>query len=324
MLAGRVPHGATAQTSSHAAGIAPHEIRINLPMKYVQKHLFVELDDDALGPLQFMVDTGAENTLLSLSRAQNAKVESHLFDRFVSIAGLGSGKPTKIYGHFRLSLRAGSSRPVAAEALVVDHAGVESSLGRPVDGVLGWDFFQRWCVRLDYGSRRMEISEPGHCSGPKSGYAILNGKWTPEGMLLPSTLTLANGRSLQLQLHLDTGCDATLLLNPRLREAAGVVMNPSTKGNVGKGMSGSYSTDTMTAKELVLKGGYPRWSGRNFTFLIGRAGSFSEPHWWLDGFGEVAINRDGLLGNQLLEFESWTFDPEHKQVYVLPRSTSKR
>jgi hypothetical protein len=115
-----------------------------------------------------------------------------------------------------------------------------------------------------------------------------------------------------------------MLLNPRLREAAGLVQTPSTRGNAGKGMSGSYSTDTVTARELVLAGGYPRWSGRSFALLIGRAGSFSEPHWWLDGFGEVAINRDGLLGNQLLESESWIFDPVRKQVYVRARSASNR
>jgi len=293
-------------------------------MKYVQRHLFVELDDAALGPLQFMVDTGAENSLLSLSKAKNAKVESHLFDRFVSITGLGGGESAKIYGHYRLSLRSGGPRPVTAETLVVEHAGVRSSPGLPVDGVLGWDFFQHWCVRLDYAARRMEISEPEHCSPPKGPYTRLKGKWTPEGMLLPSTLILANGRSLQLQLHLDTGCDSTLLLNPRLREAAGLARNPSTKGNAGKGMNGSYSTDTVTARELVLDGGYPRWSGRRFALLIGRQGSFSEPRWWLDGFGEVAINHDGLIGNPLLESESWTFDPIRGQVDVQSRSASVR
>jgi hypothetical protein len=324
LLAVNLPRRATAQAPPYDASVNAPETHISLPMKYVKKHLFVELDDIALGPLLFMVDTGAENTLLSFSKAEKARIENRLFDRFVSITGLGNGKSTRIYGHFQLSLRTGTTRPVTAEALVVDRAGVELNTGRPVDGVLGWDFFQHWCVRLDYGAKRMDIAGLEHCSPPQGAYRIVKGKWTPEGMLLPSTLTLANGRLLQLQLHLDTGCDASLLLNPRLRDAAGLPRDPSTKGNVGKGMSGSYSTDTVTARELVLEGGYPKWSGRSFTLLIGRPGSFSKPHWWWDGFGEVAINRDGLLGNQLLESESWTFDPARKLIYVRSRGTSNR
>lgn len=324
LLAESLSGRSAAQIPAHTAGSRLPETRISLPMKYVQRHLFVELDDDALGPLQFMIDTGAENSLLSLSKAQNAKVERHLFDHFYSISGLGSGKSTKIRGHFRLSLRAGNSKPVTVEAMVVDRAGVAPGMGHPIDGVLGWDFFQHWCVRIDYEARRMEISEPENCSPPKGAYTTLRGRWTSEGMLLPSTLILANGRTIRLQLHLDTGCDSTMLLNPRLREATGLAKNPSTRGNAGRGMSGSYSTDTLTGRELVLAGGYLRWSGRNFALLIGRAGSFSEPHWWLDGFGEAAINRDGLLGNQLLESESWTFDPVRKQVYVHSRSVSNR
>jgi hypothetical protein len=38
----------------------------------------------------------------------------------------------------------------------------------------------------------------------------------------------------------------------------------------------------------------------------------------------VAINRDGLLGNQLLESETWTFDPARKQIYVRSRGTPNR
>jgi predicted aspartyl protease len=287
---------------------------LSLPMEYAQAHLFIELNDEQLGPLRFMVDTGAERTLLTKSAVEKARVAHHLFDRFYSFNGFGSSKSAKFDGHIRLHLHSGAAEIFAADALVVDRTGVQLGFERRVDGILGLDFFQNQCVRLDYREKRMEINAPDHCSPPPGAYT-LKGKWMPEGMLLPAVATLADGRAIPLRLHLDTGSDTTLLLNPRLREAVGLPRDSTAKGDEGKGMNGSYRYDKVIAGDVELAGGHPHWSGAIPCF-IGRRGSFSRPHWWTDGPGEAAINRDGVIGNALLSYWNWTFDSAAKQIYA--------
>lgn len=313
LLAGNLACPAAGQLSAADAAALP----LSLPMEYAQAHLFIELDDGQLGPLRFMVDTGSERSILAKSAVEKASVDHRLFDRFYSLNGFGSSKSAKLDGHFRLFLHSGATTIFAVDALVVDSAGVQLGFERRVDGILGWDFFQKRCVRLDYSEKRMEINAPDHCSPPWGAFT-LKGKWTPEGMLLPAVVTLADGRTIPLQLHLDTGSDAVLLLNPHLREAAGLSKTYIAEGHEGRGVNGSYRYDTVIAKDVELEGGHPHWSG-TLPCLIGRPGSFSRTHWWTDGPGETAINRDGVIGNSLLSYWNWTFDPAAKQIYAQRR-----
>ena len=299
---------------SDLAQNSPPIVQVVLPLDYHQKHLFVTLQDDQLGPLQFMLDTGAEKTYLFLPTAKRGKIDKRFFDHFVSINGFGDGS-TKPLGHVSLSLHAQATKLLDLDAGVMDSSAAQLGMTHPMDGILGWDFFQKWCVRLDYGMGEMRITDPAHCSKPEGKSLTFTQKWTDEGLLLPLVLSLSNGRSLHLQLHLDTGTDGTMLLNPRLRTQAGLENSSDASANTGRGMNGSYATDVLEAKDLAAEDGHPKWSGGTMTVAIGRPGSFSKPHWFLDGPGEAAINHDGVIGNSLLEYFTLTFDPSKKQLY---------
>jgi len=199
-----------------AAQSAPDTAPLVLPMENVGGHLYVELEDRTLGKLRMMVDTGAEKTLLSARAAEKAKVDRHFTDRFFSFNGFGQGEKAKLAGHTTLELRSGERSLAKVEALVLDSGNLDGKKQPALDGILGWDFFQHLCVRLNSKEKRMTLGTADHCATNEEGFYTPPVEWLPEGLLLPVTITLANQHTIKLKLHVDTGSDS-IVLSPRLR-----------------------------------------------------------------------------------------------------------
>jgi hypothetical protein len=291
-----------------------------LPLAYFGRHLYVTVTDDHLGPLTLMLDTGFQHTTLAARVADNNRVHTHFWERSLSYNGFGTGKAKRRYLTTDVSLRWGSaSTPLfAGEALVTDLAPINKNFGHPFDGFLGWDFFRQWCATLEYAPARLTLRDPAHCHPPSGPYASLHGDWTPQGLLLPSQLTFANGQAAAALLHVDTGSDITLLLNTRFRGPAGLDQGPATAHESnGYGVNGRYTTDQIPIAKVDLDGQLQLVPGQDTMIAIARAGTFSAVHWW-EGPSAVKINRDGIVGNALLDRFRWTFDPAAKRIYAVP------
>jgi hypothetical protein len=50
--------------------------------------------------------------------------------------------------------------------------GVSRAEGRPVDGTVGFEFFQRYGVEIDYARERIQIHEPGGFAPPQGAIAL--------------------------------------------------------------------------------------------------------------------------------------------------------
>jgi hypothetical protein len=146
----------------------------------------------------------------------------------------------------------------------------------------------------------------------------LRAEWTPQGLLLPAHLTFANGHTAAALLHLDTGSDITLLLNTRFRGPAGLDQKPSSaQESHGAGVNGGYTTDVLPIAKVDIDGQLQFAPGKDAMIAIAHAGAFTTVHWW-EGPSAVKVNRDGVLGNALLDRFCWTFDPGAQRVYVVP------
>jgi hypothetical protein len=291
---------------------------IVLPLDYSGHHLYLSLTDDHLGPLTLMLDTGFARTSLAASVANKGKVHTAFWRRSISYNGFGSGPSKHRYQTADVSLRSGQASLYTGSALVADFDDLSKQLGHRADGFLGWDFFEKWCATLDYAPARLTLRDPAQCSAPSTPHTTLSGQWSPQGFLLPSQLTFANGRTASALLHFDTGSDATLVLNTQFRAIAGLDPGPATNaapGSRGWGVNGRYTSDAVPLAKFSLEDGLHFDLGKNTTIAIARPGAFSTVHWW-EGPSAVRINHDGVIGGALLERLSWTFDPAAKRVYA--------
>ncbi len=298
--------------------------QIDIPFTYQDKFIYVTLSDDVLGTLCFLVDTGAEQTVVTKEIAKKGDIHQSFWRTKYAVNGYGEGAVSQKYETIQLGLRFKEAQIFSASAMVLDLGRLKGEIDHPVDGILGWDFFEQWCATLDYAAKRIALRSPQSCSQPKEAHATLDGEWTTHGLLLPSIVTFANGESAKASLHFDTGSNATLFLNAPFRKVAGLTeTGPAATEAKGTGLNGGYTADIVPVSRVLIEGGKLNIDGRNATtILIGRRGSSTTTHWWLVGHDEAKINRDGGIGNGLLEHMSWTFDPLAKRVYVVPNPES--
>ena len=285
-----------------------------LPLDTANAHLVVELQEATLGTLRLLVDTGAEQSMLTMRAAANAKIDPHLSDRFFTFNGFGQGTKAKLKGHTRLHLFAGGHDLGILDALVLRAGDLDVGVHPQLDGTLGWDFFLHHCVRIDVKQSRMLVSDPQKCAAAEDGFHAPRVEWSNRGLLMPVTITLSDEKKLNLKLHIDTGSDA-VVLSPRLRKQLGMDTGPeSDSKNSGKGINGSYVFDVVNALAIQGDGGYPTLTG-TIPLVVMRKGSYSQPHILFSGKSEAALFRDGVIGNSVLSFFELVFDPENKKLY---------
>lgn len=105
------------------------------------------------GPFQFVLDTGASRTILSSELAERLAIET-TGDQ----PGTGGG------GH--IEIRTGKVRSVTVGKAIVYNLSVgmgmflsmlSTAVGAPLDGILGYNFLNRFRVKIDYPRRTLEL-----------------------------------------------------------------------------------------------------------------------------------------------------------------------
>ena len=304
------------KSAAQSAQPTTGKTHVKLPFEYVTGHLFVMLEDPRLGRLDFLVDTGWERTSISTELGSKLRTRGSFWHSNLSTIGHGPERNVQKYRTVELNLVAGGTAIFAGEAVILNTNSLTKALKHPIDGVLGWDFFERWCVRLDYAGRQMTLTDASQCSPPSTPHAVLRGAWSRHGLLLPLVVTFQDASTINAQVQLDTGDDSSVLLNPRFRQAAGLRSDKGLhEAQPGFGINGSFASDLVPTKKVEVGGALNFTDGK---ILVGRPGSFSKTHWRRDGVGESKLTHDGDIGNAILEHAIITFDPVHRCLYIEP------
>lgn len=115
----------------------------------------VLLNDDPT-PAHFLLDTGAAATVLSEALAERLGLEPR---GMVEARGTGGSEAAHFVDVKSLRLPGIEVQDQTVVALPLRELGI--ALGRPVDGILGYDFLSRFAVEIDYRTRRLSVLEAG-------------------------------------------------------------------------------------------------------------------------------------------------------------------
>jgi predicted aspartyl protease len=154
-------------------------------------------------PLSFLVDTGAETTVVA---AESLEAMGLAKGRRSAASVQGGEIEANTIEGARIALGPVTLTPKTVAAVPL--AGLAASIGRRIDGILGYDLFERYIVRLDYDRRRMVLLSPRSPSGRGTAVPIEIRGRTP---FVSGTLVQA-GRSVPARLLVDTGGTAALTL----------------------------------------------------------------------------------------------------------------
>ena len=90
-----------------------------------------------------------------------------------------------------------------------DYELLTSVYGVRIDGIIGYSFFRRYIVRLDYDNLSIEVYSPGSYKYPRGGYLL-----KPNFSTLPlQTATVEDERTITSRFIFDTGAGLSFLLS---------------------------------------------------------------------------------------------------------------
>lgn len=179
-------------------GQAASLLATEFPFEFREGLLWVEVKvPQAERPLNFLVDTGAGVSVLHLDTAKRLNLK---LGRKVAVQGVGTALTG--YWHERLSAQAGGVS-LPKEYLAVDLGKFSASCERPVDGLIGADFFRNRIVQIDFAAQKIRLLQSKNAVPAGE---ILPLQLRPCGMRVPINV---NGQQRQW-VRLDTGCASAL------------------------------------------------------------------------------------------------------------------
>jgi hypothetical protein len=221
-------------------------------------------------PATFLLDTGAEYSVVSTRLAErlNLTIETRGSSRFAN----------------DVTLRMKDVFLPHNRVLVLPFDSFYAR-GRTIDGLVGYDLFARYTVKIDFKGHNLVIWEPSAFAPPKKAVSVPI-EFAGRLPLMPSVMTLETGKQLALRLMVDTGASQAVILRYPFAHEHDLFDLGGTESTAPSLASGVRRLTAIPVQQIALA---------KRLFARPRVHAFAEPV----GSGASTAS-DGLVGNDLL------------------------
>jgi hypothetical protein len=283
--------------------------QVVIPFEFYNNFIVISIRVNGL-PLKFIVDTGAEYTILFHQEiADWLGLESQRRVRL-----MGADLSAEIYARVvpNVSLLLQDQCHVSTPLLVLedDFFEMEQVIGLPVAGILGGSVLRNFKLKVDYVRPELTLYDPAHFKVP-SGYEQIQVEVEKSKPYISSGVSLHSGEVQQVKLLLDTGASLASLLYARPENGI-VIPDTVITGTLGVGLGGSLR-GYMGKMEFIEIGPY------SFSQYLT---SFQKPE-----IGDsllLSFGKDGIIGNGLLSRFTFILDYQESRLYLKPNRWFKR
>jgi PDZ domain/Aspartyl protease len=251
--------------------------------------------------LNFIFDTGCGGISLDSSMASHFNLIPRTTE--YSIRGIAGVRPQRLLEGMSLGL--GSITLDSLTMQVSNYDLLSSIYGEPIDGIIGYSFFSRYLVRVDYDNLKMDIYSKGEVVYPEGGFLL-----RPRVYGLPMLEgNLNDARYINDRFYFDTGAGLCLLFSSNFTSDS-AVFGPKKKKPVkaeGAGLGGKKEMQLTTLK----------------TFSLGPFHFKQIPTYIFDDSYDVTgyPQLGGLIGNDLLRRFNLIINYDRSEIYILPNTT---
>ncbi len=259
------------------------------------KALYADVKDT----LNFILDTGSGGISLDSTTCSDFNIALTKTD--TTITGIG--------GIHKVSFS--FDKTLSLPGLKLDHLNfhvnnyevLSSVYGEKVDGIIGYSFFNRYIVKINFDSSSIEVFSPGKIDYPRGG-TVLHPAFTN----LPiQWLNIKDKKHLGFNFYIDTGAGLYLLLSERFAQDSGILLKrrkPVT--TQAQGMGGKLQMQLTVIKEVKI-GPY------KFRYV--------PTYLYKDDYNVTSYPfTGGLLGNDLLRRFNMVFNYPNREIHLLPNS----
>jgi hypothetical protein len=249
--------------------------------------------------LNFIMDTGSGGISLDSTTCIRLNITPILSDKL--IMGIGGVRQLKYVNNRKLVI--GGMTIDSLNFHVSDYDILSSVYGDRIDGLIGYNFFTRYIVKLDYDSNQMYIYSKGNFKYPRGGFFL-----KPSVVNLPVLgASLRDSREVNTRFYFDTGAGLCLLLNSDFIKDS-TLLNTEKKPlpTQAQGMGGKANMMVTTMKEFKL--GPYRFKNIPIHIFDDEFNVTSYPY------------LAGLIGNDVLRRFNVILNYEKKTFYLMPNS----
>lgn len=275
-----------------------------IPFQQVNNLIIIPVLLDNTMPLQFILDTGVRTTILT-DRIYSDILNIN-YDRKYTLQGAGAIQQVDAYvaSNVDLVLPNVIGYNQAMLVLARDYLDLKSQLGIEVHGILGYEFFNRFVVKINYQENQITLYEPEKFRKPAFYQEFDINIRDTKPYLTCQVTDREDGYVHHLRLMLDTGASHAMLLH---QTANNPIRMPeeTIDTHLGRGLAGDIKGKVGRVLSLEIGDFFFEDVLTSFP----ESGHYGEHEDWF----EV---REGTLGGDIFSRFTVIFDYPNQKIYL--------
>lgn len=269
-------------------------------MQLFGDHIFIHLSVDGSEPLDFIFDTGDGLPVIDLDVANELGLN---LDHAASKTSAQGAVKGALIDHNTVELN-GIELEKDIQLYATDLRHLEMSIGKNIDGIIGYDLLHHYVVRLDYDKGMFELYDQAsyNYDGTGESFEFVLDNYIPHIM---GEVKLNDGEMLKGDFFLNTGAGTTLDFNTKFAAKNKIIER--TGDHFSYPVAGLSDQETMHYEGRVKNFGFG-----TFDFGDMPIGISTATH-GIQNNKKVA----GILGNKVLKRFNITFDYSQKKIYFV-------
>jgi hypothetical protein len=252
--------------------------------------------------LNFILDTGSGGISLDSITAFQLGLKITASDR--TIRGIAGIRNVSFTYNNKLNLPG-----LTVDSLdfhINDYDILTSVYGERVDGIIGYSFFNRYIVKINYDSNKVYVYSKGYMKYPRGGYLLK----PLLANLLIQTASLRDQKDIATRYFFDTGAGLSLMFSSEFVEDSAII--PSRRKRVFtqvEGLGGKKQMILTTTKEFKLGPYKFKWVP---TYIF-------DDEYNITSYPYLG----GIIGNDLLRRFNVILNYEKRDIHITPNSHYK-
>jgi hypothetical protein len=250
-------------------------------------------------PLNFILDTGSGAISLDSATTVEFNIPHVPSGRTINgIAGIRDVDYSK-----NNSLHFPGLQVDSLDFYINDYDVLSSVYGLKIDGIIGYSFFHRYIIKIDFDSLLVEVYDPGKIKYPLNGFLL-----HPLFTALPiQPLTIRDAKTLTANFYIDTGAGLCFLMSKQFEEDSSVLKKYRRPVSIQVQGLGGKNQMLLTIMKEVKIGPY-KFRKVPVNVLDDEFNATSYPF------------LGGLIGNDILRRFNMTFNYPKREIHLLPNS----
>lgn len=280
--------------------------RVRIPFELHNNLIVVPVILNNQLPLKFILDTGVRTTILT--EKVYTDILNLSYSKKYTISGIGSeadqGLEAYITNGVSLTLPGIKGTGHAMLVLEEDYLQLRNYLGTDVHGIIGYELFSRFVIKVDYDSKVLILTTPDHFH-PSKKYKELNISVEDTKPYVKGSIQYPNDEKVDLKLMVDSGASQGLMLLPGSDKNLYIPEN-NLVCNLGRGLEGDLYGKVARLKKFEL--GEQSWKDVIATF--------PDENQKLDSIKGNTIFRNGSIGGGILSRFKVIFNFPEEKIYL--------